>query len=704
MDKSELTSETYKIIFDENPLNMKAADLDKLYREGDEADQWIFAEMRSNLRLVAGEHYQNKSSKFWDRIRSQKDLSESQKLRLVKNHTGNIRDSYVSTILAYAPSTLIVPNNKSELKDQKAAQLSNSVFQYIRKQSKLDKRIRMFARDFIDIGECHCKIYYDPDAGDNLGMVGVVDETGEPKIDMSTGQQKLAPHMSGAFVYERVQGFDLLRDPEAETFEDSPFFIVRKLLSKDKVRSMTDDQTVLQSLNTQEKEEKYVVFDVTNTKYKTEESKVMVREHYYRPTPMVPNGYYFIAVKGAVISGGDLPFGIWPFVSAGYYEVSKCARFRSPVQRMRPYQVEVNRTASKIATIQTTVGDDKLVMMNGARLTPGGEASGTRAVNVVGGTGATIMKGSAGEQFFPYMQGQIAEMYSIMNVQDYDNTAMDGRLDPHAMLYKSIKNKAKYSDAGKTFEEFVVEITEITLRMAKEYLSEDQIVPMVGSSEKVNLSEFKSSDPLCYMVTPEPVSKDADTMLGKQLMLTQAMQYIGSSLERDDIGKILRSSPFLNDEDVFADFTIDEDMAVNDILALERGEQPQVHPDANHKYMIKKAIHRTKQGDFSTLDPTIQQNFKMYIKINEQVKAQAMMDIQRAEQGFIPTDGYLVKCDFYMPQEEGKASKRAEIPYTSLVWLIKQLQSQGTSLEDLSKMSGGYAKDMANVLSPESQQ
>ena len=29
MDKSELTSETYKIIFDENPLNMKAADLDK---------------------------------------------------------------------------------------------------------------------------------------------------------------------------------------------------------------------------------------------------------------------------------------------------------------------------------------------------------------------------------------------------------------------------------------------------------------------------------------------------------------------------------------------------------------------------------------------------------------------------------------------------------------------------------------------------
>ena len=61
--------------------------LNALYFDGDSADQDVFAEMRSNVLLVSGEHYTKRSANFYRRIRDSKELSQEQKLRLVKNHT-----------------------------------------------------------------------------------------------------------------------------------------------------------------------------------------------------------------------------------------------------------------------------------------------------------------------------------------------------------------------------------------------------------------------------------------------------------------------------------------------------------------------------------------------------------------------------------------------------------------------------------------
>ena len=62
--------------------------------------------------------------------------------------------------------------------------------------------------------------------------------------------------------------------------------------------------------------------------------------------------------------------------------------------------------------------------------------------------------------------------------------------------------------------------------------------------------------------------------------------------------------------------------------------------------------------------------------------------IQRAEQGFIPTTGPLVRCDVYVtdPTSPTGKSKKLEIPNDALAWLQNQLQAQGTQLQELHEL------------------
>jgi hypothetical protein len=62
---------------------LNAAELHRRYIEGEQADQELFAEQRSNILLVAGEHYTRKNSKFWVRIRDNKEMPTEAKLRLM---------------------------------------------------------------------------------------------------------------------------------------------------------------------------------------------------------------------------------------------------------------------------------------------------------------------------------------------------------------------------------------------------------------------------------------------------------------------------------------------------------------------------------------------------------------------------------------------------------------------------------------------
>ena len=97
---------------------MDIGKLDKLYRDSESCDEKIFSEMRSNVLLVSGDHYNRRTSKYWDRIKSSKGIKDSAKLRLTKNHTQTIVNSIISRILSQAPNVSVSPNNMDEMQDQ----------------------------------------------------------------------------------------------------------------------------------------------------------------------------------------------------------------------------------------------------------------------------------------------------------------------------------------------------------------------------------------------------------------------------------------------------------------------------------------------------------------------------------------------------------------------------------------------------------
>jgi hypothetical protein len=675
-------------------------DLNSLYGEAENADQEMFSEQRSNILLVAGEHYTRKGSRFWNRIRDNRQLSNEQKIRLTKNHIQKITKTYVNNITALAPGVACLAKNKTELQDQKAAELHQSVWQDLKTRHKINKKIREFAEDFVNVGECFVKIFFDPQAGQAIGYSPEVDEMGQPMMDETGNMVQGKPIMSGDFVFERILAFNLLRAREAKDLDTARFFCYRKMVAvKDLQAKLADDPEAERKMKFAEESSKdtYTVFDGSTGNYQSTKGMAMLREYYFRPCADYPKGYFYITTQGGILWEGELPFGIFPIVFCGFDNIPTSPRCRSIIKQLRPYQAEVNRAASKIAEHQITLGDDKLLIQAGTKISHGGQLPGVRGVQYQGMT-PTYLPGRAGDQYLEYMQSQIKEMYDIANIAE-DSMEKDLQLEPYSLLYRSLKSKKKFSNYTDKFEEFLVSICETSLKLAKNYYSEKNFIPAVGKKELINIQEFKSADDLCYQITVEPQSDDIETKLGKQLVMNHVLQYVGNQLGKDDIGRIMRAMPYTNEEEAFGDLTLDYDNAVNDILALDRGEMPAVNNYDTHPYMIKRLIHRMRQPDFRNLAPQIQQNYAMLLQQHEQMETQQQQQLQAAEAGYIPTGGYLVGCDFYVddPADPGK-TRRARVPYQSLDWLIKRLDQQGMGLEKLEGMQQGALSDMASMM------
>lgn len=675
------------------------AELQTMYEEAERVDSALYSEQRSNLLLVSGDHYAKKRNEAFNaRIREAKGVADEMKLRLTKNHVQRISRLYVNNILTHAPNVTILPQLDNEIQDQKNAELNLAVWKDANTKYKLKSKIRDWAQDYVDIGEVATKIFWDPSKGYFKGYEQAVDEMGVPQVD-EMGQMvpdESRPVFSGAFVFERIFGFNLLRSPETKDMDDSPYFIIRKMVNvKDLKKLYSKDEEKLKYIDGTE-DETYLVFDGNRNEYGKSKNQTLILEYYFRPCIQYPNGYFFIKTKDGILEEGELPFGIFPIVYKGFEKLQTSPRCYSKIRQLRPYQIEINRCASAIATHQVTLGDDKIITNTAGKIEQGGILPGVRAVKIPGGGNIEILPGRSGEQYLGYMESQIREMYDIANLNE---EAIDKEVngDPFNMLYKSIKQKKKFSIYIEKFEEFLCEVAELYLDLARHYLPDDEVIPAIGKREVVNLAEFRSTDKLCYKIRAEAQTEDPTSLFGKQMILNHTLQYVGNQLNKDDIGKILRNMPFANMEESFDDLTIDYDNARNDILALERGEYPEPNPNDNHAYLIKKLTHRMKQRDFLTLDPKIQQNFMMKLVAHEQIMAQQQLEIKMAQSGFIPSGGALVKADLYVEGTEG-TTKRATFPYESLQWLMKRLEQQGMAQKDLQNMQESAVAGVAGQL------
>jgi hypothetical protein len=678
------------------------AALNGYYIDGDSIDQDVFAEQRSNILLVAGEHYNRRPSNFYKRLRDARELSNEQKLRLTKNHVGKICKSYANNIVSMAPGVGFSPKDETSMHDRKVSDMHHSVWRDAVERYNVDDKIDDWCDSFIQIGEVAVKLFWDPNLGKVAGYEPQVDENGDPILNdfqqMIPDENKAV--FEGEFVFEEIYGFNLLRPPECKDMRKAEWLCIRKMTDVNELkRKYKSDQEKYKFCVTNP-DETYTIFDPMKGSYYKTKNQTMVREYYFRPSRLFPEGYFYITTREGILDEGALPGSHFPIIVTQFDKIQTTPRGRSPVKTMRPYQAEINRSASKIAEHQITLGDDKLLIQNGTKVSAGASLPGVRAVNYTGQE-PKILAGRDGSQYLNYMTSQISELYQVMMVQEDGEEKQQGQMDPYALLFRSAKEKKKFQRYIKRFEKFLLEIVHLYLRLAKIHLPDDAVIWAIGKNEQINLPEFRQLPDTCYETKIEAQSDDIETKLGHQLVMNHVLQYASASMGKDDIGKIIQNMPFANVKESFGDLTMDYDSAQNEMLALDRGEQPPVNQYDNHVYLIKKLTNRTRMPDYKFLAPNVQQNYQMKIQVHQQIETANQAAIQRAEQGFIPTGGYLVTCQFYVQDPSdptGLKTRQARVPYLALDWLIKQLESQGASQQQFADMSSGAQAQIANNL------
>ncbi len=685
--------------------NLTIDHLNKEYQDAEHVDQELFSEQRSNLLIISGEHYAKKQSKYWNRIRESKDVPSDQKIRLTKNHVQKITKTYVSNIVTFAPSVKPTPKNEKEPQDQKSAELNNYVWQDIRQRHKLAMKTIEWASDYINVGEVAVKVFWDPMAGIYLGEepeYEIDESTGQPALDaeLQPIQKDSKPKYTGDLVFERVYGFNLLRSKNSISMGDGYPWIIRKMVDTEELKEKVGRDPDLIKLVQDGTKKTYKIFDGTKAGYGETEGQTLLIEYYYPPGPKCPMGYYYFATEAGILWQGELPFGIWPIKYAGFDPIDTTPRHRGIVKQLRPNQIEINRAFSKMAEHQTTIGDDKLLVQSGGGVKNGRTLPGVRTYEYTGNV-PTFLAGRSGDQYLNYAKENISEMYEIANLREEmeEQKNPTGAVDPFAMLYKSMKNKKKFGLYAAKFENLLSEICETALEYARKYYPDELLLPAIGRTEQVNVAEFRTTSRLQYSIKLEPVSDDAESIMGRQMVMNHAIQYIGPQLKPEQIGTILSNMPVGNFKGAFADFTMKKDIADNRLLALDRGEIPEPTEYDDHLYMIDNLAKRMSASDFKFMRPDVQENYKMIMQVHQTEQEKRVQKLQAAEAGFIPSGGARVKVDYYVTSPNNpENSERAELPAEAVDWLIKKLADQGSSQEAMQMINQGAVAQMAGHL------
>lgn len=678
-----------------------AEELNKLYSEADTIDKPIMAEMRSNILLVAGDHYDRRARYYNARTRDNRVNEEQQKLRLTKNHIYRASRYYKTNLMSYVPGVTVRPQKATEIQDQEAAELSLAVWQDAKTEYRLKEFFRELTADYVDIGELCCKLTYDPNLGDFQGYahkhiddMPQFDEDGAPIADEEQ------PVFSGDFKFERIYGYNLKRHPGCDTMKESPCWIVDKFAPKKSMVALYGSDPKKLAAIEGASSDKFVIFDANTSSYgKSDKTQVHVKEFYYRPSVEYPEGYYYIVCGDAKMAEDVLPFGIFPLIWAGFDTYQGSPRGRSMIKIGRPYQAEINRASSAVALHQTTLGDDKIIHQNGTKLAPGALLPGVRGITYQGAP-PQILAGRDGGQYMGYIKDQIVEMDRALMIEEV-NEEEKSNLDAHTLLYRSMSQHKKFSPYTEKLEQAFMDICFLYLELARQYLPDNSLIRAVGSGEYINITEFKNSKPLKDMIVVEPQEETIETRLGRQITFNNVLQYVGQQLDPSSLGRILKNLPFANWEDDFSDLTIDADSVKNEFLAIDRGENPTIYPDDNHEYALTRYGSRMKTATYHALSPQIQAVYEQKQAEHSQYQEQKAAALKAAQDEFIPINGALIAADLYVPdaKDPTKIPKRVRVPYASLQWLIDRLDQQGANQGQLEAMNTQSLTDLAHQIS-----
>lgn len=655
------------------------SELQELYNKGDMADKKIFAEMRNNVMLNAGYHYKNSSNEFIDRTREKNKISaESSRLKLIRNHTQKLVNITSNNIMRYCDGVTILPQNEFEPGDQKAAEMNKSVWKSIQEDIGDDEATEMYIDSFTTIGEMVCYMKYDPMGGKKI--------RDEQSINPETGQMENLPIFEGKFIDEEILAFNLRRHHGCLRMKDSPGFIIdRSHYLKDLKEQYKDNRQIAEKIQKNESTN-FFAFDPNTQSYRHVEDQVITHEFLFKPCHGLEDGWSIITTADfEILEEGPLPFGIWPLAMSQYSNMATTPRGISKIRSTRPYQVELNRLASKRAENQIATGDDKVFIQSGTKMTEDTKFKGVRMFNI-SGQPPVVIQGRDASQFNEIYEKEKREFYEVGDIESelQENRDMRKTMDPMGQIYQALKDRKKYIKQIKRAQNFFVERAKIALRLAKECLPDEKVIYMAGRNEQINIPEFKSSEDICYRLTIQPQQDDVDEMLGKQLSIQHALQYVGPQLQPNQIGMILKEMPFLNKSKMFRSFTRNEDKAENLILALDRGQYLPATKFDDPGQMAEALSARMSEPDFQFLNPNIQRLYQLKLEEYDTLLSQQKSEIEQQNAGMIPDKGALIKADFWVPDPTRKNnSVRMLVPTDSMQWLKERLERQGIMQDQL---------------------
>lgn len=712
---------------DNEPLDINK--LNRLYQESESCDKDVFAEMRSNINLLIGKHYNKLLRDGLARNLRDKTINQTKRVRLVENHTARAISDVRDILASLTPGVLPYPANPNEASSQKAAELSKAVWDKIKEQNDFEEFIMDSRQSHTDLGEAVAKIYFDPmkggvkgyeqkvnDLGEPLFLTPQGEETNQPGMMTPDGQviqfqplkDETKPIMRGQVVIKKIEPYNLLRPKSCKKIKEAPYLIHRDMVEIDEVKArvLQSDEfsnerkaEIIQNLQASS-QIPFKIFDGTSGAYQESVDQVEIREFYFRQCSKYPEGYFFITTDKDILYQGPLPFGeqgeiAFPIKWTPFLTFQGSCRGFSLIKHLRPAQAEVNRLASSQAETSLTLGPDKVLLQVGGKFSNGIERGGVRQF-FYSGEKPTIIPGRSGEQYVPALERAQSNIYRFARIPE-NASAISQNFDPKAELFKNQRQKARFTEPAHRYARFLKDVCETSLFLAQKYLSEDDLIPYVGKVERINIPEFKNIDRMEYSVKLEEVSDDIDSMMAKQLELETILQYRGKDLDEETAAAIISQFPILNKSQAMKHLTMTSENIQSDILALDRGEYPPISKYDDHAIYIRHLTNRMKQKDFADLPPEVKANYQRRIADHDRYIVQANEEIQRTEAGFIPTGGALSKADLYVNNDPENPTEveRAVFPTESLQWLRAKLNEQGLAQERLEQM--GSLQAMADV-------
>jgi hypothetical protein len=676
---------------------LSASELNRLFEESKNQCSEHLSDLRVHNNLYQGNHFNKKGTRANRAMEESAGGNEEIKIRITKNHVNTICKYIKNSITSMAPTGSIAPKDPGEMQDQKSAQIHKMVFDDYKYRNKFNSQLRRWVDDFVVSGEVFVNVFWDPSKGLKV--------TPNPSYNPLTQQlEQPAPYPEGDVVIERIFPWDIRLDPGAKDFDEAMWVGYEKMVDPQVIRTLFRDHPELDKLVKEDTDDTYKVFEAASGSYKVIKGKVKLRQVYYRQCDQYPNGQYVFFTKETIAAQGDLPVDkngnvFFPIIYKGFDEVPTSARSTSIIKQIKPEQFECNRCASSIALIQMTVGFDKMIVPTGGEVSSGGTKAGVRIIKVPGGKqNADIIQGRSGDQFLATLQQSISEMYSKTGVpENWDEKTQD--TDIMATLYKSMRQKTRFSTYGDKFSEFIIDVIEMVLRLKKAYMLDETFFRVTGKQEYQNIAEFRSMDDLGYQVKIEAATEDLESKFGRYMSLMQTMQYAGKDLDKNTMGLMLKNLPFMNTEEIYSKMTMPYENAKNIMLALDRGEMPEISQIEDPLYIAEELNHRMRKPDFKYLNEQIKGAYQQQLDAYNQIYTEKTREVQMAQQGFIPFDGPTVPVDGMYEEVIGPSgqpkTQRVQIEQSALNWLLEKKKQQGSVMGNIVNLPLGQQAQLA---------